>query len=201
MKTIFVIGGIGAGKSTVSRTLEAQGVPLIDLDKVGHEVLTWPSVKNDLRAAFGLGIFDEQGKVIRPALAAVAFASDDNTQRLNHISLPRIKQAFAQKLADLEKEGHKFAVVEYSNFEGKDSSWASQDDCVIAVTAPEDVRIARAVARGGEEQDVRNRIAQQVSDEVRIDAANHVFVNDGNAEQLHDQVLSWWEQYSKEEGR
>lgn len=201
MKTIFVIGGIGAGKSTVSRTLENQGIPLIDLDKVGHEVLTWPIVKADMRAAFGPDIFDKQGEVIRPALAAVAFASEDNAHKLNCISLPRIKQAFAQKLAALEKEGHKFAVVEYSNFEGKESSWASKDDCVIAVTAPEELRVARAVARGGEEQDVRNRIARQVSDEVRIEAANYVFVNDGSAEQLRDQVLSWWSQYSMEEGR
>ena len=92
-------------------------------------------------------------------------------------------------------------MVEYSNFEGKESSWASKDDCVIAVTAPEELRVARAVARGGEEQDVRNRIARQVSDEVRIEAANYVFVNDGSAEQLRDQVLSWWSQYSMEEGR
>ena len=45
MKKLFVIGGMGAGKSTARKVLAEQGVPFIDLDKVGHDVLLWDTVK------------------------------------------------------------------------------------------------------------------------------------------------------------
>ena len=84
MKKIFVIGGMGAGKSTAARALANQGIPLIDLDKVGHQVLTWDVVKDELREAFGEGIFDENGEVDRKALAAGSFASEHETHKLKH---------------------------------------------------------------------------------------------------------------------
>ncbi|MEE8722248.1 MAG: dephospho-CoA kinase, partial [Eggerthellaceae bacterium] len=58
MKKIFIIGGMGAGKSTARRALVDQGLPVIDLDQVGHDVLTWDVVKDDLIGAFGLSILD-----------------------------------------------------------------------------------------------------------------------------------------------
>ena len=70
MKKLFLIGGMGAGKSTARKALTDEGLAWIDLDQVGHEVLTWDTVKDDLRGAFGDDIFDENGEVVRSALAA-----------------------------------------------------------------------------------------------------------------------------------
>ena len=72
MKKLFLIGGMGAGKSTARKALTDEGLAWIDLDQVGHEVLTWDTVKDDLRGAFGDDIFDENGEVVRSALAAKA---------------------------------------------------------------------------------------------------------------------------------
>ena len=61
MKKLFVIGGMGAGKSTARKVLAEQGVPYIDLDKVGHDVLLWDTVKADLVEALGAHIRGGEG--------------------------------------------------------------------------------------------------------------------------------------------
>ena len=199
MKTIFVIGGMGAGKSTASRALASQGIPLIDLDVVGHEALTIDVVSQELAAAFGPQVLDAQGNVIRGEVAAAAFASEQATQMLNGITQPRIRELLAQKLNALEREGQNFAVVECSAFTGKDSPFAAFASVIVAVTTPLEQRIARAVANGWNEADVRARIARQVSDEARLEAADVVFENSGSSEQLYNQVVSWWNDYKTQE--
>lgn len=197
MKKLFIIGGMGAGKSTARKALVDEGLPFIDLDKVGHDVLMWDTVKEELVETFGEDILDEDGEVIRPALAKKAFVSPAETRKLNRITMPRIEDAYTDRLAELEREGHEAVVVEYSVFKSRASSLAYSADVVMAVLAPLDLRIERAVASGFEESDVRRRIAQQITDADRIEAADVVFNNDGTPEELHNQVIAWWGEYEK----
>ena len=197
MKKLFVIGGMGAGKSTARKVLTEDGVPAIDLDKVGHDVLRWDTVKDELVETFGADILGDDGQISRPALAAKAFASPAETRKLNRITLPRIEGAFTDQVDELERQGHKAVVVEYSVFKNRQTSLAYDADVVIAVLAPIDLRIQRAVASGWEEGDVRRRIAQQITDADRIEAADVVFNNDGTPEEMRNQVLVWWNDYKK----
>ena len=89
-------------------------------------------------------------------------------------------------------------VIEYSAFRNKDVSLAAKADCIIAVLAPLDVRIARAVAAGWDEDDVRRRIARQITDAERIDAADVVFHNDSTPDELKRQVVEWWNGFKGE---
>ena len=198
MKKLFIIGGMGAGKSTARKALVDEGLPFIDLDKVGHDVLMWDTVKEELVETFGEDILDKDGEVIRPALAKKAFVSPAETRKLNRITMPRIEDAYTDRLAELEREGHEAVVVEYSVFKSRASSLAYSADVVMAVLAPLDLRIERAVASGFEESDVRRRIAQQITDADRIEAADVVFNNDGTPEELHNQVIAWWGEYRKD---
>ena len=111
--------------------------------------------------------------------------------------MPRIEEAFTDQLDELERQGNKAVVVEYSVFKNRQVSMANGADVVIAVLAPLDDRIERAVAGGWDEQDVRRRIAQQITDADRIEASDVVFNNDGTPEQLREQVEQWWREYSK----
>lgn len=197
MKQIFVIGGMGAGKSTATHALAEQGLPYIDLDKVGHEILHWDTVKEELAATFGQDIFDDDGEVNRKALAAKAFVSPAETRKLNRITLPRIEEAFTDRLDTLKGEGHKAVVVENSVFKNRQSSLAYNADVVMAVLAPVEVRVARAVASGWDEADVRRRIAQQITDADRIEAADVVFNNTGTPEDMKQKVVSWWGGYKQ----
>ena len=197
MKKIFVIGGMGAGKSTARKVLADQGVPFIDLDKVGHDVLEWDTVKEDLVEAFGADILGADGRVVRSKVAAKAFATPAETRKLNRISMPRIEESLTDQLDELAREGHKAVVVEYSVFKNRQTSMANGADVVLAVLAPLEDRIKRAVAGGWDEDDVRRRIARQISDADRIDPAEVVFNNDGTQEDLAEQVVAWWKEYEK----
>ena len=191
MKNILIIGGMGAGKSSVTSALASQGLPVVDLDRLGHVVLTWDFVKKELRDAYGAGVFTAEGEVDRAALAAVAFATKEGTETLNRITQPRIDQALHNELARLAAEGRTAAVIESSSFTGQ-APLVALADYIVVVTAPEELRVARAVAADWNEADVRARMARQLTDEQRLRFATVSFVNDGTPEQLYDQVVSWW---------
>lgn len=196
MEKIFVIGGMGAGKSTARKALVEQGLDYIDLDKIGHEILHWDIVKEDVAKMFGDDVLDADGEIDRKALARKAFATPADTRKLNRITQPRIEDAFMTRLDELEAAGCPALVVEYSVFKSRQMSLAYLADIVIAVLAPLDLRIERAVASGFDEQDVRRRIAQQITDAERIEQADVVFNNDGTKEELHDQVVAWWNEFN-----
>ena len=195
MRKIFVVGGMGAGKSTARQALVDAGLPYIDLDEVGHQVLKWDTVKEELAETFGAGVLDADGEVIRSAVAARAFMSPADTRKLNRITMPRIEEVYTDLLAQLEAEGNDAVVVEYSVFKNREMSLAYSADVVLAVLAPLDLRIERAVASGFDEADVRRRIARQITDADRIDASDVVFSNDGTKEELRNKVIAWWEDY------
>lgn len=195
MKKLFIIGGMGAGKSTARKALVDEGLPYIDLDVVGHEVLKWDIVKEELREAFGDDVFDEGGEVIRRALAAKAFVSPYDTRTLNRVTLPRIEDAYTQIVDKLEQESNDAVVVEYSVFKNREIGFMNSADVVIAILAKLDTRIERAVAAGWDEDDVRRRISRQITDAQRIDEADVVFNNDGTPEELRNQVTLWWHDY------
>lgn len=192
MEIIFVIGGMGAGKSTAVQALIDQGIPAIDLDEIGHEVHSWPVVKEELVEAFGSEVLDAEGNVDRHEVAIRAFVDPASTRKLNRITMPRIEDAFRTKIDELEAAGTDAVVVEYSVFKTRFASLAYIADVVVAVLAPLDLRIHRAVASGFEEDDVRRRIAQQITDEERAEAADVVFRNEGSKEDLYNQVKAWY---------
>ena len=196
MKKLFIIGGMGAGKSTARKALVDAGLPYIDLDKVGHDVLAWDTVREELVDTFGADIMDGD-EVNRKAPAHKAVVSPAETRRLNRITVPRIEDAYRDKVAELEAAGHPAVVAEHPVCKNRTSSPASEAGGVIAVLAPRDGRSGRAVASGFDEADVRRRIARQITDADRIEAADVVFNNDGTPEELHNQVIAWWGEYEK----
>ncbi|WP_165060758.1 MULTISPECIES: dephospho-CoA kinase [unclassified Adlercreutzia] len=192
MEKIFVIGGMGAGKSTARKALTDQGLDFIDLDQVGHDVLKWEIVKEELTEAFGEDILGDDGEIVRSRLAAKAFLSPAETRKLNRITMPRIEESYADMIDELEANGSEAVVIEYSVFKNRSTSLAWSADIVMAVLAPIDMRIQRAVASGFEEGDVRRRISQQITDAERIEAADVVFNNDSTKEELYNEVTAWW---------
>lgn len=93
--------------------------------------------------------------------------------------MPRIEERYTDLIDGFEAEGKPAVVVEYSVFRNRQQSLAYGADVVMAVLAPLEVRIERAVKSGFSEEDVRARIARQITDADRIEASDVVFNNDG----------------------
>ena len=195
MKVIVVIGGIGSGKSTVSGAFRDLGAAFIDLDVVGHEILLRDDVKADLVAGFGAQIIGPDGEVVRPELAKCAFASPEKTQLLNDTTHPRLIAEAKRQLAAFEADGALATVIEISPYDGPEGRFGvftDMADAVVAVVAPIEVRVKRAAGKFSE-QDVRNRIARQASDDERRTWATHVVTNDKTVAELRWQVEEIWD--------
>lgn len=190
MKLYFVIGGMGSGKSTVTALLAEEGGAILDLDEVGHEVLSDPSLQHHLAATFGSSIIAPEGGIDRKALASVAFASPASTEKLAALTAPFIAEKLSLWRKAREQEGNALAFVEASAFTDKDKELAAMADGIIAVRAPYEERIRRACGRGFSEQDVKRRIESQPTDDERAQWADFSITNDGGIEHLRKQVAA-----------
>lgn len=192
MITIFVTGGIGSGKSTLLNFLERQGAGIVLADEVGHENLHDPGMKAELVAAFGDDILDSDGEVIRSALAARAFATPQDTARMDAITQPWLYEGCLRHVREVGAD-RKVVVLEMAILDGRDD-FHKHADIVIAVTTSPEVRIRRLMeSRGFTEEDARNRLASQVPEERRLAIADVVFTNDGTLEEFEEQIQHWWD--------
>lgn len=188
MRTVFVIGGMGSGKSTLTQAMAANGVPVLDLDTIGHEALREPAVCHALVDAFGTGILDGRGHVDRASLAACAFADPSEAATLSRISAPFILESLHAWLAARKAEGCRLCVIEASAFDGENSALADIADCIVAVCAPQEARVLRAMAKGFTEEDVLRRLSAQASDEQRRHWADLVVENAGTLLEFHGAI-------------
>lgn len=195
-KRIFITGGIGSGKSTLLDFLSARGVAAVEADKVGHQVLMFPDTKAELAERFGNDIFDDQGEVVRSALAAKAFVSPEKTALLDSVTQKRVYAESLRQLDELAKT-HDVVALEMAILDGRDDFYKNADVVVALVTSPE-VRIQRLVQRGLTEEDARNRLKNQVPDEKRIAISDVVLTNDGTLDEFMNEIERWWAQFESE---
>lgn len=187
MLIVGLTGGIGAGKSTASQRFASLGATLIDVDALGHVVLQPGGKAHD-------AVLDGFGTVDRRELGAIVFADPAQLDRLTAISHPAINAELVELLdgmpATTEVVVLDMAILAESNLGRPDPEHSYS--VVVTVEAPIELRVARAVARGMAEEDVRRRLAAQASEDERRAVAHHVIVNDGDEARLHEQVDAVW---------
>lgn len=193
--TTFLAGGIASGKSTVARLLHGRGAWLCDLDQVSREVLEAGSpVLESIAAEFGDDLIDrDTGELNRGELAARAFATPEDTARLEAIEMPAIRERLAAILTSSSCSGAepKLTIVEVPLLDRVEDLLPLADD-VLVVTAPLALRRERAIGRGMTGEDFDARAARQPSDEYLRAHATHVIENDGDAAALEAAVDAWW---------
>lgn len=188
MVLVGVTGGIGSGKSSVAARLATHGWPVVDADAVAREVVEpGEPALDDLVARFGPDILLPDGALNRPGLARLAFASDEARGDLDAITHPRIAARIAARLDALRGDpAVSVGVLDHPLL--IETGQTDAVDIVVAVVAPEEVRVARLVARGLDEADARARLRAQTDDATRRRVADHVLVNDGSLDDLHAAV-------------
>lgn len=194
MLSVGLTGGIGSGKSTVSRRLAELGAVVIDSDRLAREVVE-PGTPGHAAvvAAFGPGVVAADGSLDRPALAARVFADDGLRAVLNGIVHPLVRE----RAASLSRAAPAGAVVVQDVPLLVESGNAAAFDLVVVVDAPDDVRVARLRSdRGMSEDDVRARMAAQATREERLEAADYVLDNSGPVADLLAQVDDLWVELS-----
>ncbi|MFF9014188.1 dephospho-CoA kinase [Streptomyces sp. NPDC014870] len=195
MLKVGLTGGIGAGKSEVSRLLVSYGAVLIDADKIAREVVE-PGTPGlaAVVAAFGPEILTEQGTLDRPRLGSIVFADADRLATLNGIVHPLV----GARSAELESAAGPDDVVVHDVPLLTENGLAPLYDLVVVVDASPETQLDRLVRlRGMAESEARARMAAQATREQRQKIADLLIDNDGPLEALEPQVRAVWEQLTR----
>jgi dephospho-CoA kinase len=175
MLKIGITGGIGSGKSTVCRVFKILGVPVFNADDAAKELMnTDEALIKSIQIEFGAEIYKE-GRLDRPALAAIVFNNEEALNRLNHLVHPPTINYFVEWTKQYSAKPYvlKEAAIIF------ESGSSAGLDKVITVSAPETLRIQRIIKRdGGSEENVRARMKNQLPEEERIKRADYVIYND-----------------------
>jgi len=187
---VGLTGGIGAGKSEVSRRLAAQGALIIDADAIARKVVE-PGTDGlaQVIGAFGHEVLRPDGSLDRSALADRVFSDPQLRARLNAIIHPRV----AARMAELEQGALPGTIVVHDVPLIAENGQASAYDVVVVVDVPPRIQVERLVRhRGMTREQARARMGAQASREQRLAIAGIVIDNSGSLAELDRQVGDLW---------
>lgn len=187
MYKVGITGGIGSGKSTVTRILEGLGVAVYIADDRAKELMANDAeLRGCLVERFGDDVYVD-GELNREYLSERVFKDADELRTLNSIVHPAVMRDFD---AWAEQQTSSYVVIESAIL--IEAGLDGRVDVVVAVLAPEALRIERAMARDGvSREQVERRIANQISDDERSARSKYAIVNitleelEEDVEQLH----------------
>jgi len=192
MKIIGLTGGIGSGKSTVSKVLAHLGAVVIDADKMGHEVFK-PGTKawQEVVDAFGQGIISADGTIDRRKLGEIVFSNPDARAKLNQVMHPLIYEQVKSRIEEYGRKGVAIIIVEAPLL--LEVGWKSLVDEVWVTSASEATVIKRLKEQKGlPEAQSLARVRAQLTDEERIRQADVVIDTDCALDELKERVEALW---------
>jgi dephospho-CoA kinase len=174
VKKIGITGGIGTGKTLICQMFSLLGVLVYNADLRSKEILQTATVKEKLRHVFGEKIFENEN-ISRKKLAEIVFVNPELLHQLNSILHPAV---FADFDNWCEQNHHQHYVLKEAALI-YETIIHQKLDKIIVVTAPEKIRIKRAMLRDNlSETEIRNRMKNQMSEEEKISRADFIIYND-----------------------
>jgi dephospho-CoA kinase len=193
MLTIGLTGGIGSGKSTVSKFLAELGAPIIDADKVGHAIYApdGPAYP-DMIAAFGEGILAPDRTIDRKKLGPIVFADPAALKRLNSIVHPKMFARMREMVGAMRTGGERKPIVVEAAIL-IEANWQPLFNEIWLVIASREHVIERVERdRGLKPEQTEARIKAQLSDDDRRKYATTVVTNNGTVDELRAKVGDLW---------
>ena len=192
MVVIGLTGGIGAGKSEVSRILAGHGAVIIDTALLGHEAYApgtapWRAVVQ----AFGRDILLPDAQIDRKILGDIVFSDPEALEQLNGIMRPALNSMITERIRGAERQGYRVVVLDSATL--VEAGWTEYADEVWLTTAPRDEIFERLRKRSGLSiKAIVERMESQLSDEERRAHADVVIENAGTLTDLRNAVEALW---------
>jgi len=190
MLRVGLTGGIGAGKSEVSKRLAAQGAVVVDADLIAREVVA-PDTDGFAAVvqAFGSEVLGPDGALDRTRLGDIVFADEQKLATLNAIVHPRV----GARMRELEDAAGPGSVVVHDVPLIAENGLADAYDLVVVVDVPPRIQVDRLVQhRGMSREQAQARMAAQASRDQRLSIADIVVDNSGSPAELDRQVGELW---------
>ena len=196
MLRVGLTGGIGCGKTTVSKLFASLGVPIIDADVVAREIVApGQSALREICALFGDHLLDQDGALRRQQLREIIFKNRDQRRQLEAILHPRIRQKMLDQLAAIE---HRFPYCILSIPLLLESGWIEMLDRVLVVDIEPSLQLQRTCQRDHlSEKSAQAIIDSQSSRQARLLAADDVIDNSGGPDDLLPQIEHLHRSYLK----
>lgn len=194
---VGLTGGIGSGKSIVCRILKLFGAALYDSDSRAKILMSGNTkLREQISSLFGPQAYLSDGVLNRGFIAQRAFADPALLGQLNAIVHPAVSRDFDQWAAEVEQQRAAPYIIKEAAILIESGAWRTVDT-IVAVTAPEELRITRVMSRDGMSRHAaQERIAAQMSDAQRAEYANYTIRADDHTlvipqlEELHRQLQS-----------
>ena len=186
---IGLTGGIGSGKSTVLKLLAKKGVPVLQTDFIGHELLKKKSIKKKLIQRFGREILGPGGGINRQKLAKAVFSDALSQRWLNELLHPVIRKTVSRWIIRQQKGSCSLAVVEVPLL--FERGYNRSFDGVLSVSAPRAVRRKRLLNRGWDLREIQRREKSQWTPGQKDKKADWVIFNRRGLKALRYAVSRW----------
>lgn len=186
---VGLTGGIASGKSTIAEGLEKRGIPVRDADRMVHDLYAPGAAgARAVAQAFGREFLAADGSVDRRKLSTRVFHEHEALARLNGLIHPLVRDEQARWFARLAENGEPLGVIEATLL--VETGGRERFDVLVAVSAPADMRLQRAVRRSGETDpnEFVRRMTAQLSDAEREMVSDIVIRTDGTREELEDKI-------------
>ena len=191
---IGIVGGVGAGKTTVASEFGKLGCAVIDADQIGHELLGDRDIREQLRNRWGENIFDTSGAVNRKALAAIVFRDETEPAALNAIMHGRIRECLRERIAEAVENSDIAAVVLDAPVL-IEAGWASLCTHLIFVKSSDAERLMRVRAsRCWDEATWRRRENLQKSLDTKARMCDYTIDNSSSVSRLVAQIRSLFQE-------
>jgi len=185
---IGILGGVGSGKSTVAAEFVKLGCKVVDADKIAHELLDTPALKEKIVASFGQAVLDSGGKIDHRKLADIVFTNGDKLSLLNSIVHPPVLARAEQLIKQYNRQNQVKAIVLDMPLL-VEAGWIRRCDRVIFVDCERQLRVNRAKKMGAfDENQLKIRENFQISLDKKVNIADNVINNNSGFSTLVKQV-------------